>query len=466
MLVGARQAGFDVIGNVEWRNYYREKDAEGKNTFLTNNPGSFMKASPEDLSDAEVAAISGADLAMGHPECGNYSQLNTTNGHRPGYADKVHDPGDIPLFISMVARFKPRYFVMDDLPKSFIALPMSEYAKALPDYDLFPEWISNHGYGNIQINRRRMFMIGALKTERFTFVPGEFEHSRTIEDEIGDLIGRDEINALDDGTEPPPHSSNLPNHERHALDANCGPGNSMRFRGDHPTWRIVRDWFRLQKESTSFKYHSPDGNVKPKPGWYRLRWRGPSAVLDGGSGHMHPIRCTPLSIRERARVQGFPDDFVFYGMKLEADGTWRHDKNNKLIKQTGKAMPIQFCRYAARLIAANIRGDGPLPESTNRRVVKPDPHVSEAKSWYCANVGYSAQEEACRACWLSDACSIRRDKYGIGLGIKAPETAHEQKSHDPIKRSVPAIKAPDEAPRKRAVEPQERITYKKAVSNL
>ena len=85
-------------------------------------------------------------------ECGRYSQLSGANANR---AERAEDPGDIPLFVDLISKLKPRFFAMDDLPKSFMAYPMSKYAEALPEMDLFPEWISNYHYGNVQKNSRK-----------------------------------------------------------------------------------------------------------------------------------------------------------------------------------------------------------------------------------------------------------------------------------------------------------------------
>lgn len=75
MLLGARQAGFRVVGNIEWRKYYHKKDEEGRSTFLENYPGAFMVETIDDLGEDTLNSIEGVDLAMGHPECGAYSDL-------------------------------------------------------------------------------------------------------------------------------------------------------------------------------------------------------------------------------------------------------------------------------------------------------------------------------------------------------------------------------------------------------
>lgn len=331
------------------------------------------------------------DLAMGHPECGKYSLLNSANKNA---AHQKSDCGDIPLFLEYVADLKPRYFVMDDLPQSFIALPMSEYHKLLPDYDLFPEWISNYNYGNPQKHRKRMFMIGSLRSERYAFVPGEEEEfdNWTVLARIGDIEGE---------------FGKLPNHDQHTTKGYSSRFINMRSRGDRPTWGEVQKYFKkFQKEGQNFMYHGPHG-MTTRPSLIRVRYDYPSPVLTGGNPMMHSTICLPLSIRERARIQGFPDDFVFYGTRLDDDGRWEHNNHNMyMVKQTGKAMPVEFNRYVAKHIAAHIQKK-PMRVS-NQRFLKPDMFINRAKRWYCEKVGYENQASACQACWMFKDCDLKR----------------------------------------------------------
>lgn len=397
MLVGAKMAGYKVLGNIEWRGYYHAKDKEGRSTFTSNFPGAWMVKSIDDLPTDILGDVSGVDLALGHPECGAWSQMQGCNNFRDQATRRSNpsSPCDIPLFTELVSRIRPRYFAMDDLPKSLGAYTMEDYSKALPDYDLFPEWISNYHYGNIQKQRKRMFMIGSLKSERWAFVPGEEEHGLTLSDVIGDLPVF-------------PEAGEIPNHDPHNETEECGRGLHMRHPWHRPTWGEMRKWFEAVGEGQSFRYyspHSPEGETKVKPGWYKQYWNGTCAVLDGGSGHMHPKRNLPFTIRERARIQGFPDSFVFYGTRLNEDGEWIHERNMDIVKQTGKAMPIQFNRYVARQVKASI--DGRKFEPSRSRLITPNEYVTAAKEWYCTNVGYSDQDRACDSCWLRERCNIR-----------------------------------------------------------
>jgi len=389
MLVGARQAGFGIQFNCDWRKYYFKRDEEGHNTFEENFPGVpfYLVGRNEGYSEVIKPYRKRIDLALGHPECGNFSQLNQVNRER------VSDPTDIPLFVKTIAELRPRFFVMDDLPKSLIAFPMEKYAEILEEYDLFPEWVSNYNYGNIQKNRKRMFMLGSLKKERWAFIPGEKENLLTVEDVIGDIVRK---------------YGSLPNHDKHVLKELAAKGQHLLKRGDRATWRELRDYFKNEGGGRVLPYHAEDGTIKTRPGTYKGHWKKHAHVMDGGSPAIHNKTNLPYSIRERARIQGFPDDFIFYGTKLDRRGRWNHDKNIDLVKQTGKAMPIQFNRYVARQIASYIQKK--TFEASGKRMLPPDPHIDNAKKWYCENVGYRSQKKACRNCWMYKTCELRRKK--------------------------------------------------------
>ena len=402
LLVGARQAGFDVLGNIEWRKYYAVKDERGRSTFGENFPGAIYRESVSGLTPQEIERLMNPTLALGHPECGGYSALSGANKN---FRDRWNDPGDIPLFTELVANFKPRFFVMDDLPKSLIAYPMEKYAQRLPEYDLFPEWISNWGYGNVQKGRNRFFVLGALKSERWVFKPGEVPNPLTVRELLEDL--------------PAPRAgSNVPNHDPCFLEDDCFRALNLGHYRKKNTWGEVREYFRDKPGGWTLRYVREDGSIVNRIGFLKGHWDKHAHVLTGQNASLHHIRCEPYTIRERARIQGFPDDFVFYGTILNDRGEWNHDANLPMVRQTGKAMPVQFARYVSTQIAAHVRGEEFV--SSGKRVLKPDEHIDAAKQWYCQSVGYADQDAACDACWLYQRCSIRTDKYGIGMRTTTP----------------------------------------------
>lgn len=396
MLVGARQAGFKPVGNIEWRKYYHQKDEKGRNTFLENFKGTFMVEKIDDLTEEQLTSVKGIDLAMGHPECGHFSRLNAVN---KGAAEHARDPGDIPLFVELLSIIKPRYFAMDDLPLSLMhAYPMEKYHELLPEYDLFPEWISNYHYGNPQLNRKRFFMLGALKSEKFVFVPGEEDVEPTVKEALAGL------------------TSQTPNMEPHTLKAISQRGVHLDHYGDRPDWKRLQAHFKEQPEGYTFHYHGPNG-YKRKPGMSKSRWDGHSFVIDGASPTINPKTNLPFRIRERARLQGFPDDFIFYGTKLSGR-SFDHEKNYHMVKQTGKAMPIQFNRYFAKQVKAHI--EGKKFKASGERKIQPNPYIGMAKTWFCDNVGYADQRGACSQCWLFQSCESKRCQRPIPLDFGFP----------------------------------------------
>lgn len=60
--------------------------------------------------------------------------------------------------------------------------------------------------------------------------------------------------------------------------------------------------------------------------------------------YLHPTEDRPITHFEAARLQGFPDDFKWYGSKLE------------IAKQIGNAVPIPLGRKIAESIYQYLRG--------------------------------------------------------------------------------------------------------------
>lgn len=380
MLLGARQAGFTIYGSWDWRKYYHAVDDYGRNTFTENFLAPFSKEPEEFLKNAE--------LLMSHCECGAYSQLSGANKafrHRA-----ANDQSDIPKLVDYIRRTKPQFFVADNLPKSLGAVPLEYYHEALPEYDLFPEWVSNYGYGNIQKGRDRFFLIGALKDHAYAFQPSEEAHKLTVADIIGDMAE--------------PGASNLFNHDPCDLMADSPRSFNLGGRGKKNNWAETKLYFQDKKGGHTLNYEAADGREVSRIGFLKGHYDGPSHVLTGGNAIIHNQRNEPYTIRERARIQGFPDDFIFYGTKLNNKGEWSHNENIAMVKQTGKAMPIEFNRYVSEHIADHIQNKP--SRATGKRILMDNPEINKAKQWFCKEVGYGNQKAACNACWMHDYCEL------------------------------------------------------------
>lgn len=389
MLIGAKRQGFEIVGNIEWRQYYHS------GTFEHNFPGSFMIDKFEDLEGDKLESCQDLDLIIGHTECGNFSNMRVNKNNAIDAGDK----GDIPEFIEAVQKLRPKFFVMDNLPKSLIVADWAWYMENLPDYDIHFEWINNHGYGNLQKNRKRLFVIGSLRELGFYFIPGEFEHDTTI------IEGLEEI------------SPDAENNERLDLDAIYSGWGRYNFDPDYIdksvdenriTLRELQGFLKDLPLNKNIPYYNRKGEQKSRIGFHPINVEGHAGVLSGGGAafdnHFRSDTLYPFTIRERAKIQGCPDDFVFFPKNV----TQTNKQYGSLIKQTGKFMPVEFCTFITQQIKDFLEGNRNEEDYTQKRLINPNNDVDQNKYDFCQMVGYSAQEKVCQFCGSKKYCNKQK----------------------------------------------------------
>ncbi len=359
MLIGAKELGFEVLGNVEWRNYY--------------NTGTFEKNfnAPFTTDYNNVDHLIGADIVMVHDDCGDFSGLNLTG---PKKSD-VQCQGKIPMTVEAVKKISPNFFAMDNLPKMVEIFPAQYWIDQFPEYDIYFEWISNYHYGNPQKNRKRFFIIGAKKEFNFVFQPSEFDFKTDMDlysDNCEDLKNHIPVN-LDD---PIRGVSKLVDEEGLPL----------------VTWQDLYDYDKRVKRGL-LPYMTPKGNISGKPGTAK-NMQNFSMVITGGMTTFNHKTGLPLTIRERANIQGFPRDFEFI---LRDSEHW----SGKGFRQVGKAMPVQFTTYVTKLFLSYLDPNYKV-DITNKRFLSPNQYIDKIKLDYCSRS--EIPEAACESCWLHSKC--------------------------------------------------------------
>jgi len=354
MLIAFRQTGWEVLGNIEDRKIHTFKDSEGRNTFTDNFDGAPMLPLNSQIDGGQI------DLIAAQPKCGGFSQLYGTGRKASEATGDVENYGtNILRTIEFIRTIRPRFFYFENLPKSLLLITPKMWRDSLPGYHLQFEWVSNYHYGNPQKGRNRLYIIGCNRDEDFIFMPREIIRADTVEERIQDLV----------------FARDVPNNELHSrsdTDNICNLAESN-------TWEDIARYVKTLKEGENLPYLAKDGTIKRRIGSNKLHWKKHSHTLAGIKGaKFHPETGYPISIRERCRLQGYPDDFIIYGTKINDDGTWTLRRNSNVVRQLNNTIPYEFTEEFARQLNYYIKKGDLLHENPIRKL-KPNPIIENAR---------------------------------------------------------------------------------------
>jgi DNA (cytosine-5)-methyltransferase 1 len=105
----------------------------------------------------------------------------------------------------------------------------------------------------------------------------------------------------------------------------------------------------LKQEAMGGAYNSGGGKV----GFYRrLSWDKPSPTVttsphQKATDMCHPVKLRPLSVRECARIQTFPDDWIFSG------------SISSKYRQIGNAVPVLLAKEIGKYLYSLMQGNKP-----------------------------------------------------------------------------------------------------------
>lgn len=319
LALGFEHAGFRTLAGVDM-------DAQSLMTFSKNFPGS--KAICEDLAKASpnlrayFKALKGkVDVVVGGPPCQGFSIA----GKR-----LIDDPRNqlYKHYIETVKLIRPKYVVMENVPtirtmgNGRVAQSILEDLSEL-GYNVAVSTVNAADYGVPQ-NRKRTFFIGKLAGNPVGF-PAASKHVS----KISTKQAIDDLPAVDDHFEDSP------------LKYLVEPQNKYQQRMRRGSRIIFNHWSVAHTQKTrSIIALVPDGgNYKDLPkrlqgtrnvniAWTRMFSEAPSFTIDAGHNHhFHYSANRVPTVRENARIQSFPDSFVFLGNKTSQ------------FRQVGNAVP-------------------------------------------------------------------------------------------------------------------------------
>ena len=340
--VGGLSLGFEKAGfSIAIANEY---DADIAAAYQFNHPKTKMIVG--DITELDLEATFGpfigkTDVIIGGPPCQGFSQK--------GMRKSVLDPRNFLFkhYVRVVELVRPKYFVMENVPNllttegGFFKKEIYALFKKL-GYQLESGVLNASDFGVPQ-NRRRAVIIGKLGGPA-PKLPTKVKAKVTIWDAISDLNFLQSGEGREESDYPfEPQSSYqkmlrgdcsvLHNHKatRHsalALErlALIPPGAGKEvLPPEHRTKSIYSGtWTRMKKDDISVTITT--------------RFDTPS------SGEFtHPFLNRAITVREAARIQSFPDSFVFLGNKCSQ------------MKQVGNAVPPLLAKAIAQVIIQDIQ---------------------------------------------------------------------------------------------------------------
>jgi DNA (cytosine-5)-methyltransferase 1 len=299
------------------------------------------------LTGAAVRKISGVrdgqiDLVIGGPPCQSFS----TAGKRLGLDDEEKGPL-IFEFLRLVDELRPRAFLMENVTGLLSAslkwrpLPYNNNGKRIDEHygSLFREVcrrIDSIGYsydyrelnaadfGVPQI-RRRVFVIGYRNGEPVDF-------PQPTHAEVPDLF-------LKRWTTVGEALCGLENDDSYCATFSPRKLTFLRMVPEGGNWRDLPE--QIQKESMGRAFYAKGGRSGY---WRRLSFSAPAPTIltepqNASTSLCHPVLDRPLTVRECARIQTFPDEWVFCGRGAEQ------------YRLVGNAVPVLL----ARVLGAHVR---------------------------------------------------------------------------------------------------------------
>lgn len=322
--------------------------------------------------DELINAKGGIDMIIGGPPCQAYSiagRVRDEHGMKNDYRNYLFES-----YIKVLERYKPKAFIFENVPGILSAKPGDR-----PIIKIIQESFEKAGYHILQDlnkavidfteygvpqNRNRVIIFGVSKDyfgERSDSLVNDFYENalpkykvpekKTVYEAIGDLP---KLYPLD-------HDIKIDGvRTRYSLPDPEIPNHIARWQSDRDIgiFRLLTEDIETGKnEYTSTDalkklYTEKTGKTSSVHKYHVIRWDEPSNLIPAhlfkdGLRHIHPDskQARTITVREAARLQSFPDDYIFEGSNME------------LYKMIGNAVPPLAAKCCAEAVYDLFSGD-------------------------------------------------------------------------------------------------------------
>jgi len=312
--LGFRNAGFDICYSVE-------NDKCTFQTYKYNFPqtkhleNSIVNIRKEHIEEK-------IDGIIGGPPCQSWSEAGAQRG--------INDPRGKLFYeyVRIIDLFKPKFFLAENVQGLLFTKHSNSFGNIIKkfsklNYNVVFQLLDAVNF-NVPQNRKRVFIIGIRKDikKKFTFPPGNIlKKNITLKDSIWDL--RDAIPAKDKNrTNGNLKKTNLTSNNEFMTGS---------FSTIYMSRNRVRSWDEPSYTIQAGGRHAPIHPDAPK----MIKVEKDKMKFDPKKKNKY----RRLSVRECARIQTFPDDFIFFYEKI-SDG----------YKMVGNAVPVKLSEELAKEI--------------------------------------------------------------------------------------------------------------------
>ena len=310
--LGAEMAGIRISSAIEI-------NKSAAQTFMRNHKGTevlqgdIQTIDPKTLVKDNIPVF----VIMGGPPCQGFSMSNTRTRNMENTKNYLFLE-----FVRFVQEIRPAWFVLENvwgitnINEGKTQTMIEDCFRAIDGYDNISSsilWASDYG---VPQKRNRFFLVGNRLGIDFKF-PKKHKSIITVEEAIGDLPSLQNGELLEESayTQTIEEASDYAQLMRKGSDKarqNYVSRNNdlvierYKYIGQGQNWRAIPD-FLMQNYADKGRCHS--GIYK------RLRADQPSVVISNYRKSMliHPYEDRGISVREAARLQSFPDTFIFEG---------------------------------------------------------------------------------------------------------------------------------------------------------
>ncbi len=342
-------------------------DENAAKTFCRNFPDTpFLCKSITDIEKNEVDELLEGkvpDIIIGGPPCQGFSLANKRR-------NKIKDDPRNKLFygfVKFINWYSPKAFVMENV-KGLLSMQNGEVIKTIVEeftnagecgYNVAYKVLVASDYGVPQ-NRERVILIGYRKDLNLQPQhpePYELDHLVTVDEATSDLP---QISA-GQGTEVQEYPEEPQNDYQRLMRANSKyvlnhvamkhtPRLVARFEAIKPGQDLLDVWEThgaLKRgapgEKSTVKFHQNNQRLfGDRP--------APTIAASFQSNFIHPHLNRNFTAREGARLQSFPDDFVFEGMRTKM--SW--EKGLSQYQQIGNAVPVLMAKAIGDCIVKQL----------------------------------------------------------------------------------------------------------------